>query len=68
MEFENVVSKNTYLYNCECSKLAWYKNDLLSEENIAPIVLAWVWNDYRSKLPQTQSEAEELMKLPTPTA
>lgn len=52
----------------ETSKLARSNNDLLSEENITPIVLAWVWNDYRSELPQTQSEAEELMKLPTPMA
>jgi len=44
------------------------QNNLLFVENTAPVVLAWVWNDYRSELPQTQSEAEELTKLPTPMA
>ena len=52
----------------ETFKLARNKNDLVLEENIAPIVLAWIWNDYRSELPQTKSESEELMKLPTPMA
>lgn len=50
------------------STSAQNQNNLLLEENIAPIVLAWVWNDYRSELPQTKSETEELMKLPTPMA
>ena len=44
------------------------QNNLLFVENTTPVVLAWVWNDYRSELPQTQSEAEELTKLPTPMA
>ena len=52
----------------ENSKLARSNNNLPSEENITPIVLVWVWNDYRSELPQTKSEAEELMKPPTPMA
>jgi hypothetical protein len=30
--------------------------------------LAWVWSDYRSELPQTKSEAAELIKLPIPMA
>lgn len=44
------------------------QNILLLEENTIPIKLAWVWNDYRSELPQTQSEVEALTKLPTPMA
>jgi hypothetical protein len=52
----------------ETFKSARNTNDLVLGENIAPIVLAWVWNDYRSELPQTKSEAEELIKPPTPMA
>jgi hypothetical protein len=40
----------------------------VSEEMIDPIILAWVWKDYRSELPQTISEAAELIKLPIPMA
>jgi hypothetical protein len=52
----------------ETSKLSMNHNDLLSEENIEPTIMAWVWTDYRSELPQTNLEAEELDKLPIPMA
>lgn len=60
----NMTSPSLY----EKSKLSKSHNDLLLEQNIEPIIMAWVWTDYRSELPQTKLEAEELINLPIPMA
>lgn len=53
----------------ECNQ---HEGEGLSLEKIhldsVPVISAWVWNEYRSEFPQSEMEAEELMKLPIPMA